>query len=81
MQDFNVENANHETKQIPKSAGTSPDSSDELFGKSRPFQRSLSEIGTEDNKDQDNDKKLVSGRRRNNSGGVGGRWHPSTHPL
>lgn len=69
--DFNVENANHETKQIPKSAGTSPDSSDELFGKSRPFQRSLSEIGTEDSKEQENDKKLVSGRRRNNSGGVG----------
>ncbi|XP_062580615.1 E3 ubiquitin-protein ligase MYCBP2-like [Saccostrea cucullata] len=69
--DFNSENANHETKQIPKSAGTSPDSSDELFGKSRAFQRSLSEIVPDDGKEQENDKKMLSGRRRNNSGGVG----------
>jgi hypothetical protein len=73
LQDFNVENANHESKQIPKSAGTSPDSSDELFSKSRAFQRSLSEIVSDDSKEQENDKKMVSGRRRNNSGGVGGR--------
>ncbi|KAL5012682.1 hypothetical protein ScPMuIL_011233 [Solemya velum] len=60
------------TKPVPKSAGTSPDSEQEQYKKTA-FQRSISEIVSDDdgtNQDR-NISRLLSGRRRNNSGGVG----------
>ena len=58
----------------PRSAGTSPDSDPEGVKKTS-FHRSISEIVSDDdsNQHEKNLGRLFSGRRRNNSGGVGGR--------
>ena len=59
---------------LPRSVGTSPES-DQEGSKKTGFQRSISEIVSDDdaNAHEKNLGRLVSPRRRNNSGGVGGR--------
>ena len=64
-----------ESMTIPRSAGTSPESDQEGIKKTG-FQRSISEIVSDDDASNMLDKnlgRLVSSRRRNNSGGVGGK--------
>ena len=59
---------------IPRSAGTSPDS-DQEGSKKTGFQRSISEIVSDDDATNVHEKnlgRLLTSRRRNNSGGVGG---------
>lgn len=68
FQDGNMEIPN-------RSAGTSPDSEPE-GSKKNAFQRSISEIVSDDDSANSHDKnlgRLFSPRRRNNSGGVGGK--------
>ena len=75
LQDFNTEsntNATDNKQVIPKSAGTSPDSELEQIPKKTAFQRSISEYVSDDDQSNERNYGKLSGRRRNNSGGVTG---------
>ncbi|WAQ99892.1 MYCB2-like protein [Mya arenaria] len=67
----------------PRSAGTSPDSDPE-GSKKGPFQRSVSEIVSDDDSSNSQNKgtlgRLFGSRRRNNSGGVGDGGTLLKHP-
>lgn len=67
--------SSNDSKRVPKSAGTSPEAESEMHKKAA-FQRSISEIVTDANEgfDSNDRSKMFGGRRRNNSGGVSGKF-------
>ena len=74
-QDFSVDSNTNtaDSKQTPRSAGTSPESELDQLPKKTAFQRSISEYVSDNDDNSERNLGKYSGRRRNNSGGVTGK--------